>query len=167
VKPRLLALDPGVTGALAAYDTNSGQLEIHDLPTTKRQIKGKKNLRTVLDEVEMVSLLALYAGMGYDVLFFEQIGGIPGQSAPAAFTLGHGVGVAIGAARALGLRVEPLPAATWKSALKVPSDKKAARTRASQILPTHAHMWPLVKHDGRAEAAMMAVYGEIVLRKGR
>jgi hypothetical protein len=34
-----------------------------------------------------------------------------------------------------------------------------ARARATQLLPAAAHRWPLVKHDGRAEAALIAYYG--------
>jgi hypothetical protein len=26
-------------------------------------------------------------------------------------------------------------------------------------MPAAAHLWPLIKHDGRAEAALLALYG--------
>jgi hypothetical protein len=41
----------------------------------------------------------------------------------------------------------------------VPAEKDGARARASQLLPQHAGHWPLKKHDGRAEAALIALYG--------
>jgi hypothetical protein len=41
----------------------------------------------------------------------------------------------------------------------VPKAKDAARARASQLLPQAAHQWPLKKHDGRAESALIALYG--------
>ena len=47
----------------------------------------------------------------------------------------------------------------WKRALHVPKAKDAARARASQLLPEAAHQWRLRKHDGRAEAALLALYG--------
>jgi hypothetical protein len=53
---------------------------------------------------------------------------------------------------------------TWKRALGVPREKDGARARASQLLPAHAHLWPLKKHDGRAEAALIATYGVQTLR---
>jgi hypothetical protein len=44
-------------------------------------------------------------------------------------------------------------------ALRVPAEKDGARARASQLIPAGASWWPLVKHDGRAEAALIALYG--------
>jgi hypothetical protein len=41
----------------------------------------------------------------------------------------------------------------------VPAAKDGARARASQLLPGAADQWPLVKHDGRAEAALIALWG--------
>jgi len=41
----------------------------------------------------------------------------------------------------------------WKRALAVPAGKDGARARASALLPRAAHLWPLVKHDGRAAEA--------------
>jgi hypothetical protein len=39
-----------------------------------------------------------------------------------------------------------------------PAGKDGARARASQLIPSAAHHWPLKKHDGRAEAALLAFY---------
>ena len=47
----------------------------------------------------------------------------------------------------------------WKRELGVPAGKDGARARASQLLPQAAGQWPLKKHDGRAEAALISVFG--------
>jgi crossover junction endodeoxyribonuclease RuvC len=60
---------------------------------------------------------------------------------------------------ALGVPMSFVAPATWKRALQVPAAKDGARARASQLLPAAAGHWPLVKHDGRAEAALIALYG--------
>lgn len=39
------------------------------------------------------------------------------------------------------------------------ADKAAARHRASQLWPGLADSFALVKHDGRAEAALIALHG--------
>jgi hypothetical protein len=52
-----------------------------------------------------------------------------------------------------------VPPVRWKRALGVSKDKDGCRARASQLLPKAAHQWPLRKHDGRAEAALIALYG--------
>jgi hypothetical protein len=41
----------------------------------------------------------------------------------------------------------------------VTKSKDGCRARASQLLPEAADQWPLRRHDGRAEAALIALYG--------
>ncbi len=155
----IVSCDPGLEGAFCLNDWESGRLEVVPMPTQKRQIKGRA-LRDVIDEGEVLSLLQTFAALGATHLFIEQVGGIPGQSAPAAFSFGQGYGAVRMAAMAAGLALETVPPAVWKAALKVPKDKTAARHRASEMLPAHRHLWPRVKDDGKAEAAMLALYGE-------
>ena len=52
-----------------------------------------------------------------------------------------------------------VPPQVWKRRFNLTSDKDASRARASELLPAHAHLWPLKEHDGRAEAALLALYG--------
>ena len=54
----------------------------------------------------------------------------------------------------------------WKGALGVPKAKDGARARASELLPGYSHLWQRVKDDGRAEAALIALYGARVLTTG-
>lgn len=150
----ILAIDPGLRGALARYDGE--HLSILDMPTTVRQLASGK-VRDTINEAELVRLVGL-AALEADLLVMEQVGGIPNQSASGAFTFGRGVGVIIGATISIGLRREEVHPATWKGALRVPADKRAARARASELLPAYSGLWPLQKHDGRAESAMLALY---------
>lgn len=155
----IVACDPGLSGALALWDWSTGRLDIARMPIQHRQIAGRK-LRTVIDEGEVLSTLQAFAAMGATHLFIEAVGGLPGQSAPAAFNFGHGYGAVRMAALAAGLALEAIPPAVWKQALKVPKDKRAARNRASEMIPTHKHLWGMAKDDGLAEAALLALYGE-------
>jgi hypothetical protein len=41
----------------------------------------------------------------------------------------------------------------------VTKSKDGCRARASQLLPAAAHQRPLRRHDGRAEAALIALFG--------
>jgi crossover junction endodeoxyribonuclease RuvC len=75
------------------------------------------------------------------------------------FGYGRSYGIAIGVLSALGISFTEISAVSWKRKLAVPSDKDGARFRASQLLPTAAKHWPLVKHHGRAEAALLAFLG--------
>lgn len=155
----IVAIDPGIYGAIALNDWTCGRLEVVRMPTQTRHIAGRK-VRTIIDEGEVISTLAAFAAMGATHLFVEQVQGMPGQSAPAAFTFGQGYGLVRAAGMAAGLILEAIPPAVWKAALKVPKDKSGARARASELIPTHRHLWPMVKDDGLAEAAMLSIYGQ-------
>lgn len=163
----IIAIDPGQNGAIAAYDTRSGELNVFDMPTRSFGNKG----RLVVDVLEIHGLLASFKDLGASVLFIEQVGGLPGQSASGAFTFGEGFGAVTAVATLLGYRIERIPPATWKTALRVPSDKKSAITRASEMIPTHHKLWSagakgtIQQKSGRAEAAMLALYGERILER--
>ena len=155
----IVAVDPGVSGAIALNDWACGRLEVIPMPVQHRYIAGRK-LRTVIDEGEVISTLAAFAAMGATHLFIEAVQGLPGQSAPAAFAFGQGYGALRVAGMAAGLILEAVPPAVWKAALKVPKDKRAARQRASEMIPTHRHLWSMAKDDGLAEAALLSIYGQ-------
>lgn len=156
----ILAADPGLTGAFASYD--AGVVQVTDMPTYTAAAGARQTDRKFIDPAQVVSVLEGYYMLGCDTLVIELVGGIPGQAASSAFTFGHGVGVIIGAAIHIGYRIERVAASTWKSAMRCPKDKRAARARASELLPAYSGLWPLQKHDGRAEAAMLAMYGDKV-----
>lgn len=156
----LVAVDPGLSGALALYDTEIRDLKLRDMPTYERKVSGAKAARRFLDEAEVLSILQWGTVMGAEMLVIEEVGGLPGQSGSAAFTFGYGVAVVVTTARLLGMRIERVRPAKWKQEMNCPADKRAARARASELLPAYADQWKLAKHDGRAEAALLALYAE-------
>lgn len=151
------ACDPGLTGAFAAY--SPAGLEVWSMPTFKQAAGKLGRDRPFPDEPAIVEHLRMRRMLGGEILLIEQVGGIPGQAAHGAFTFGHGAGFISGAAMALGFRVERVSPMRWKSALKVPANKRRAIARASELFPEHYHLWSLMKDDGKAEAAMLALYG--------
>ena len=82
-----------------------------------------------------------------------------GQGTTSAFPQGKAYGLILGIIAALKIPLTNVPAATWKRALAVPSDKDGARARASQLLPHLADCWKAKGAHGRAEAALLALYG--------
>jgi hypothetical protein len=162
----ILSADPGVSGAICAYDAVSGRVQVHDMPTVKKQTGI--SARLILDEVEIFTLLGVYRDIGYKHFFVEQVNGFPGQSAPRAFSFGWGYGVLRMAALATGLQLHTVPPATWKNAMRAPKDKLLSIQRASELLPHSAAAWAKgtgdqAQRSGRAEAAMLALYAERVL----
>jgi len=151
----ICGIDPGLSGALAMLDARTGELRVFDMPTFALA-RGGKNKREI-DVVGLANLIAADRHPGHT--FIEQVGAMPGQGVSGVFAFGKAYGIIIGVLAARGVPMTFVNPRVWKKALGVPAAKDGARARASQLMPTSAFWWPLVKHDGRAEAALIALYG--------
>lgn len=159
----ILAVDPGLKGAFA--HSTDGVLTLVRMPIYTKTVGSPKRDRDFLDEQGIVDTVNAFAAVGATHLFIEDVGGVPGQSAPASFQFGYGCGVIVTAARCAGFVIERVAPSVWKRSLRVPSDKRASRARASELLPGYSHMWPRQKDDGLAEAAMLTLWAEKEMRK--
>lgn len=157
----ILGIDPGLDGALALLE--STQLLVWDTPTLAIEKAGKN--RRVIDRQQLLALLRIAKGRGA-VAVVERVGPRNTDGAVAAFTFGQSYEAILMGLAALEIPIveHPTPQ-TWKRVMGLPKPatkqegKGMSRARASEILPQHASNWPLVKHDGRAEAALIAEYG--------
>lgn len=150
----IVGADPGASGAFAKLDPIAHTIEIFDMPTFI--IKPGAKAKTVLD----------HAAMGYILdddrivhLYIEEVNARVGEGVVSSFSFGSRFGAILGCCGGLKVPVTQVRPAKWKSELKVPADKDSARFRASQYFPSCASAWKLKKHDGRAEAALIAFYG--------
>lgn len=150
MRTAILGIDPGLCGALAIYDVD-GSLDVVDMPTL--QLKKR-----VVDEYALARIIDDWSTRVREV-WLEQVGVRPGEGAVGAFSFGRGYGVLRGICAACFLPIVDVTPATWKGALRVSSDKDAARARASALFPRHSQLWPLKRDHGRAEAALIALYG--------
>jgi crossover junction endodeoxyribonuclease RuvC len=147
-----MGIDPGLSGAIAIYD-GAQALVVHDMPTL--QLKTRR----VVDEYALARLIDSWSGR-VSACWLEQVATRPGEGAVGAFTFGRSYGVVRGVLAANFVTIHDVPPQVWKRVLKVSGDKDEARARASALFPRHAHQWPLKKHDGRAEASLIALYGQ-------
>lgn len=156
---KILAADPGLTGALAAYNGETGAIiDTWPMPTYTREI-GRAKARDLIDEEALWRLMGAARLLhGCDRFVIEKVGGIPGQSAAGAFTFGWGAAHLWAFARALGMKLERVEPSIWKRAMRCPASKSAARIRASEVFPGDSWRWPKSKDDGHAEAALIAKY---------
>lgn len=152
----ILGIDPGLTGAIALYMPGQDRLFVGDVPLFELKRNGK--LRREVDVHNLANMLADCA-QHKPVVWIEHVSAMPGEGAVGAFTFGKTVGLLTGICVGLQLVIERVTPSVWKRAMGVPADKDAARARASQLLPQHSSCWPLKKHDGRAESALIALYG--------
>lgn len=158
-----LGIDPGLDGAIGVL-RDDDVLAVHDMPTLKAGAGGKR----IVDHAALAGLLdAIHRDGCPSLAAVEQVASSPQQGVASAFAFGQGYGVVIGALAAHFVPLRFVTPPSWKRALRIAagSDKDVSRRRASEIFPRSAHLWPLVKHDGRAEAALIAWHCRDIWRR--
>jgi crossover junction endodeoxyribonuclease RuvC len=148
--------DPGLTGALFFIDPrNPVTGEAIDMPVHLLTRGGKAKR-----ELDIAGLVGILAAHRPAHAFIEQVGAMPGQGVSSVFAFGKGYGIVLGAFGACGIPITLVSPAVWKRALQVPKGAKdGSRARASQLIPEAASQWALKKHDGRAEAVLIGLFG--------
>jgi len=150
----VLAIDPGLSGAMAWYDGD--ELEVADLPVACEKKK------TRLDIAAFVA--ATKGRFGAQNALIEKVGSMPMQGLGSAFNFGFTTGAIHGVLAANGFTIHTVTPAQWKFGVglnavpgqELKARKAASRAKASKLFPEHAHLFARVKDDGRAEAALMA-----------
>ena len=153
----ICGIDPGLSGAVALMEAGPSFVpKILDMPTLALS-RGGKNKREI--DVRLLSqLIASHVPIAH--AFVEQVGAMPGQGVSSVFAFGKAYGILIGVLGALGVPMTFVSPVKWKRDLGVPADKDGARARASQLLPGAADQWTRVKDSGRAESALLCLWGE-------
>ncbi len=150
---RILGIDPGLGGALALL-TAAGSLEISDMPCHEID-RGGKHKR----QVDVAALASLIRDARPSHAVLERVGAMPGQGVSSMFAFGRSVGQLEGIIAALAIPISYVTPQTWRRALAVPGGKDGSRLRASELMPGHAANWHRKRDDGRAEAALIALWG--------
>jgi crossover junction endodeoxyribonuclease RuvC len=151
--PRILGIDPGLSGAIAAL-SERGHLVIHDMPTLSIE-RGGKTKRTI----NAAALAGTIRELAPARAVIERVGAMPGQGVTSMFAFGRSLGIVEGIIGALNIPVSYVAPRTWQGALKVPKGKDGARLRASEMMPAYAALWHRKRDDGRADAALIALWG--------
>jgi len=151
----VLGIDLGVNGAIAVLEEGS-LISVHDMPTLK---DGPVARRTVNAPLLAEIIATSHATMAY----VEHVGVRPGEGAVGAFAFGRSRGVVEGVCAGLAVPCVFITSPTWKRIVGIAPGKlgakDAARSKAIQRWPASADLFKLVKHDGRAEACLIAYAG--------
>ena len=154
----VVGVDCGFSGAIAHYCTRTKDLDVVDMPVILNS-KGK-------NEIDIHSLLHLLEPEAKDrMAVIEQVASRPNQSSVATFRFGMGYGALIACVAANKTPMHLVTPQKWKKHFGLTSDKDTSRQLAMQRWPEHYELFKLKKHDGRAEAALIALYGAEVLNK--
>jgi crossover junction endodeoxyribonuclease RuvC len=152
----ILGVDPGLSGACAVLGPE-GAVHVFDLPTTSRRVNNKTKRQ--IEPYQLASWLEIQRPL-LKFAIVEQVGAMPGQGVTSSFNFGFTTGVIHGIIAACGIEIRTVSPQVWKRHFRLLGQPKdASRAEASRRLPQFANLWPLMKHDGRAEAALLAIYG--------
>ncbi len=138
----ILGIDPGKQGAFAVFKSVDMRVRTYDMPDT---IDGRREL---LSEIGKVS-----------VAWVERPFYPPKIGVKHVATIAEGFGILQACLAFAGVPTRFVEPSAWKKALRLSADKAASRQLASLTWPDDADQWRLAQHDGRAEAALIALYG--------
>jgi hypothetical protein len=143
----ILAIDPGISGALAYYFPDYPErISTEDMP-----IAG--------GDVDAVTLARRLNIMMPDICVMERVGAMPGQGVSSTFKFGRSFGTAIGVVGALKVPLVFVAPSKWKAHFRLSADKEQSRALALRMFPTISEQFERKKDHNRAEAALIARYG--------
>lgn len=153
-----LGIDVGITGAIAALNSDGTFRNVLDLPIfTHGQTRW-------IDATELVSIIYELRGGQSAHAVIEQIHGTPKMGVVTCTSMGLTLGSTLAAIQFAGIRFELVKPQQWKKhfGLLMPGakdreKKHASLCRARQLFPT-AELGR-VKDNNRAEAMLIAMYG--------
>lgn len=148
-----VGIDPGNTGAIAFVDGDMTCL--HDMPTTAKATGNGVEVNPAL-----VAQILRRIEPG-DTVYLEAVHSMPSQGVSSTFTFGRGFGVVEGVLAALGIPYNLVRPRAWKKrAGLIGKEKDAARGLAIRLYPGSAARLARKKDIGRADALMIAHFGE-------
>lgn len=148
-----IGIDCGFSGAICWLDGSTAT--VFDMPT----VPGAKG-KTQLNYWALLEILQRPAGVDEPItVWIEQVASRPGQGVSSVFRFGQQLGAIEMAAVACRHEIRYVTPAVWKRHFGLSADKGVARSVAMQRFPAISDMFALKKHDGRAEAALIALYG--------
>lgn len=151
---RQLGVDVGNNGAIALLV--DGKLEtVVDMPVVEIQ-RGK----TMKRQVSAQALVGIIKEMNPTHAAVEKVASMPNQGVSSMFAFGRSAGVIEGVLAALEVPVSYVQPAVWARTMNKGYGKDASRHRAMELHPDKQELFKLVKHDGRAEAVLIAMWGE-------
>jgi crossover junction endodeoxyribonuclease RuvC len=155
-----IGIDPGLSGALAVIDERIAEqcASVFDTPTVT--VEGEKTKRKYLVPA-MALLLKPFADRQDVLAILENVHSMPKQGVASSFCFGEGKGMWEGILSAYNIPTELVSPQRWKKEMMdgQGKEKSAARFKAMALFPSLSEQLKLIKHDGRAEALLMAAYG--------
>jgi crossover junction endodeoxyribonuclease RuvC len=149
----VIGIDPGKTGAIALVMGDGALVDVFDMPV----VGGLVSARLLCD-------LEYWASVEYVTVVIEDVHAMPRNGSIGSFSLGRSKGIVEGVFAAFHKPIVYVSPAKWKREMRVTAEKGTSRRRAIDAWPAKSSLFARVKDDGRAEAALIALWH--VLRTG-
>ena len=150
----ILGIDPGLSGALALYNTSEGTVDIIDMPVLEVVRNGKKKR-----EVSAQALANQLVGRNVTAAFLERVNAMAGQGVTSVFSFGRSSGIVEGVLAAYDIPTTLVTPQAWQKVVGQRAGKDGSRERAMQLFPAQADLFQRKKDDGRSDAVLIAYYG--------
>lgn len=146
----ILAIDPGLTGALAVISTlQPNHVAVYDMPVVDGGI----------NHGQLHNMIKTWTP---DIAYIERVSAMPRDGVVSAFKFGCSFTSACVVVNLLNISTRLVTPASWKKAMKVaggPAGKEECRKMAIDMFPANREHFARIKDHNRAEAALLAVYG--------
>ena len=152
----ILGIDPGGRGALAYLSEIANVVEVIDMPMIEIEVNGK-----IRHTINHHALTKIIRERRADVAFIEKVHSSKQMSPRSAFTFGVGYGALVQVLDVFAVPLKYVSPVKWKPEVGIPpgSEKSVSLEFARRRWPAQAEIFKLQKHDGRAEAALIAHWG--------
>jgi crossover junction endodeoxyribonuclease RuvC len=153
---KVVGIDPGLSGALWVIIGELGDA-VTDMPRT-----GFHNSKSGF--VDGLAVAQWLSSCKPDLIVIEMVGSRPGQGVSSTFKFGAAYGGVVSVCLAYPCEVVLVSPTVWKRHFGlIGTVKDAARLKALNLVPHMAHKLKRKKDGGRADAALIALYGRQVL----
>lgn len=166
---KIAGIDPGANGALVVLHNST--LDYYTFPKIGGKISYDDTVRMLVTVLKTV-----------DYVFIEAVHGIAGSASKATFSFGYTCGAIRAAAIIAGTPYEMVTPKVWQSHVWLKNDyvyvltkagkkkndtKATALNCATRIYPKETFISGRgkIEHDGIVDAALIATYGKLKLRK--
>lgn len=154
-----IAIDPGLTGAIAAVDDDAQLVLCADLPVIR------DNKLAWIDSNDLTGLFLECLQGRPARITVERSQAMPGQGVSSTFTTGCVLGSILAACQRIHAPLTLVTAALWKRSMGLDSSKSVSLDKARLLFPT-AELDRKKDHN-RAEALILAEYSRRVFNASK
>ena len=143
----IAGVDPGKFGGIAFHLSDTpNTILVFDMPIAGGEVDGN-------------ALNRIVERFAPQEVWIERVHSLPTDGVASSFAFGYGCGVVRGVFDANQVRIERVTPTTWKKHFGLSKDKEESRAMAIRKFPVSAEQFARKKDHGKAEAALIALFG--------